>query len=198
MKGALKAKVNRASKAPLSWRMRNTLRVSYLSAWLGHVLAKAFTRFTGITTMYGQLQARVVRADGHVVDYGVVSYRQITSAGVQFLRDDWNDGASDINTMNYHDSGTSNTAEAAADTTITPAGPARVAGTKSVGSSGANRTFTSAAQVSYTGTLSIVEHGLFSASTAGTLWDRSVFTSIGVNNGDSITFTYTGTLTAGG
>jgi hypothetical protein len=50
----------------------------------------------------------------------------------------------------------------------------------------------------FSSTLSIGEFGLFSAATAGTLWDRRlVAPTIGVNDGDSIQFTYTLTVNAG-
>ena len=112
------------------------------------------------------------------------------------MRDDFNDGASDINTFNFHDSGTGAVAENVTDTALgTPAGPARVAGTKSVP---ATNQYRSVATIAYTATLAITEHGLFSASTAGTLWDRSVFAAVNVVSGESIQFTYTLTLTAGG
>jgi len=43
----------------------------------------------------------------------------------------------------------------------------------------------------------VTEHGLFNASSAGTLMDRTVFSAINVVNGDSIQFTYELTATAG-
>jgi len=53
---------------------------------------------------------------------------------------------------------------------------------------------------SFTGSGAITEHGLFSVITesAGVLWDRSVFSAINVDNGDSIEWTYTCTVSAGG
>lgn len=141
-----------------------------------------------------ELSAKLIKADGQVIDYGVVSRRVVTNAGVTFLRDCLMNTVEPEN-INWHDSGTGAVAENVTDTTITPAGPARVSGTQSTPASNQYR---SVATVSYTGTLAITEHGLFSASTAGTLWDRSVFTVINVINGDSIQFTYTLTINAGG
>jgi hypothetical protein len=54
------------------------------------------------------------------------------------------------------------------------------------------------ATFNFTSTLAITEWGLFSASTSGTLWDRRTFSAINVANGDSIQFTYTLTVPAGG
>jgi hypothetical protein len=94
---------------------------------------------------------------------------------------------------------------------VTAAGTARVSGTQSNPS--ANQ-YKSIATISFTSSLSIVEWGLFSASSSGTLWDRRWFntsgapattatgsltaSAIGVNSGDSIQFTYTLTINAGG
>ena len=141
-----------------------------------------------------ELSAILIKADGTRIDMGVISRRVVTNAGVAFLANCFTNTAEPEN-MNFHDSGTGVAAEAVGDTTITPAGPARVSGTQSNPTSNQYRTV---ATISYTATLAITEHGLFSASTAGTLWDRSVFTAINVVNGDSIQFTYTLTINAGG
>jgi hypothetical protein len=46
----------------------------------------------------------------------------------------------------------------------------------------------------------VTEHGLFSASSAGTLWDRSKFSAINLvgANGDGLQTTYDMTASAGG
>ena len=49
------------------------------------------------------------------------------------------------------------------------------------------------------GTLAITEHGLFSASSAGTLWDKTLFSAINLVSGsDSLQTQYDLTCTAGG
>jgi len=133
---------------------------------------------------------------------GLLSARVITDAGVAFLVDDWDAGGAtnDITLMNFHDSGTGTGGEVAGDTDLgTPAGPTtRATGTKS--QPAANQ-FRSVGLISYSGTLAITEHGIFNqaARGAGTvLWDRSVFSAINVASGDSIEFTYTCTVSAGG
>lgn len=141
-----------------------------------------------------ELSAIHIKADGTRINKGVLSRRVVTNAGVQYLRDCFTN-TSEPENINWHDSGTGVGAENVTDTTITAAGPARVSGTQSTPASNQYRTV---ATVSYTSTLAITEHGLFSASTSGTLWDRSVFTAINVVNGDSIQFTYTLTINAGG
>jgi hypothetical protein len=151
----------------------------------------------GVLCSYGTLSAIITRADGSVIDLGPIGMRVVTDAGVAFLVDDWDDGSESITLMNFHDSGTDNTAEAAGNTTLgTQAGPTtRATGTKSQPSANILR---SIGTVAYVSTLAIVEHGLFDqAAQGGTLWDRTVFSVINVINGDSIQFTYDCTLTAG-
>lgn len=146
-------------------------------------------------TLQGELSAILIRKDGTRIDLGVICRRSVTNAGVQFLRDCFSNTAEPEN-MNWHDSGTGSVAENVTDTALgAAAGPARVSGTQS--SPAANQ-YRTVATVAYTSTLAITEHGIFSASSAGTLWDRSVFTAINVVSGDSIQFTYTLTINAGG
>lgn len=128
------------------------------------------------------------------VDLGVASRRVITTVGAGFIVDAFQNLA-ELETMNFHDSGTGTAAESAADTALqTPAGPARVTGTQSEPSSTQYRTV---GTITYTTSQNITEHGIFSASTGGTLLDRSVFTAIAVTNGAQIEFTYTLTVSTG-
>jgi hypothetical protein len=112
----------------------------------------------------------------------------------------------------YTSGGTAQLLNGAGDTALTTAaGTARVAGTQSNPSA---NVYKSIATISFTSSLTISEWGMFSASTSGTLWDRRWFntagapattasaaliaSTIGVNNGDSIQFTYQLTCTQGG
>lgn len=100
----------------------------------------------------------------------------------------------------------------AADTTLTTdSGVARVIGTPTNPSA---NIYKSVATLAFVSTLSIVEWGIFSALTTGTMWDRRWFNSgsspsttaaapltpsaIGVNSGDSIQVSYSLTISAGG
>ena len=150
----------------------------------------------GVLTIHGELSGKLIRRDGSVLDLGILGKRGVTDAGVAYMVDDFDDGASDINLFNYHDSGTGVVAENDSDVGLgAPAGPARVSGAKTQPSANIYRTV---ATIAYTGTLAITEHGIFSASTGVTLWDRTVFGVINVDNGDSIQFTYSLTINAGG
>jgi hypothetical protein len=141
-----------------------------------------------------EVSAILIRADGTRVDYGVLSRRLVTNAGVAFLVDAFQNLV-EIENMNWHASGTGVAAEDVANTTLGTETGSRVSGTQSEPAANQYRTV---ATVPYSGTLAITEHGLFSANAAGTLWDRSVFTAINVVNGDSIQFTYTLTVNSGG
>lgn len=149
----------------------------------------------GGVEFHTNLSVLVMRKSGEVESYDLGS-GLVTNAGVAFMANDFAGISGDITTLNYHDSGTGVTAAAVGDTVLqTPTGNARVAGTQTSPSAGQYRTV---ATLSYTATAAITEWGLFSASTSGTLWDRKVFAAINVVNGDSVQFTYTLTINAGG
>lgn len=179
----------------IPYRIRN-LR-SEIHMWLIR-LGMRISHMFGCMTTIGELSAILIRADGSIVDYGIVGMRVVTDVGVAEMVDDWADGSGDISAFNYHDSGVGGTAENQTDTTlVTQAGPTtRATGTKSQPSANVIR---SIGIIAYAGTLSITEHGLFNqAAQGGILWDRTLFSSIGVTSGDSIQFTYNCTMTAGG
>jgi hypothetical protein len=133
----------------------------------------------------------------HTGDLTAPQLALVTTAGVNYLAADFiSGGSAHIAAFNWQDCGTGTNPAVIADTTLqTPAGTSRVSGTQSTPSSGQYR---SVATIPFTGTLAITEFGLFSAASTGTLWDHRVFSVINVANGDSIQFTYTVTVTAGG
>ncbi len=129
-------------------------------------------------------------------DRRVVKNRCVTSAFVNALVDALQSPVY-VNVYKYHDAGTGTGNEAAGDTTLgTPWGGARVAGTQVEGASA--NIYKTVATIEFTGTFAITEHGIFSASTGGTLMDRSKFAAINVGNGDKIEFTYEITFPSGG
>lgn len=146
---------------------------------------------------HSNLSVLVFRKSGLVENLDLGS-GLVTTAGVAYLANDFAGaiGAADCTNFNYHASGTGVTAAAIGDTVMgTDSGVARVAGTQTSPAGGQAR---SVATMAYVSTLAITEWGIFSASTAGTLWDRKVFTAINVISGDSIQFTYTLTVNSGG
>jgi hypothetical protein len=169
------------------WKVRNLpTRVRGLRAELMHALG------LGVNTA---LTATHISASGVRTELGIVSRRLVTDAGVAFFVDALQN-LTELENLNFHDAGTGVGAEAVGNTTLgTPWGGARVSGTQTEPAANQYRT---TATIPFTGSFAITEHGVFSASSAGTLLDRSVFSAINVVNGDSIQFQYTLTINSGG
>ena len=173
------------------------LRLAQVGFWRG------LTRAQGVVAV-ARLYATVYRADGRIEHLGLIATKLVTDAGVAFLVDDWDNNAQDLTTLNFHGCGTGTTAEAQGDTALvtestTALNPdsTRATGTRS--QPAANQ-YRSVGTVTFDASAAITEHGLFSQSATGggTLWDRSVFAAINVVSADSIQFTYTCTVSAGG
>lgn len=194
--GALSAKKIEGQRAPLTWRVRNMLRFGYWWGWLAHVVGHLYSRLFGAPVLLGELSAVLVRKDGSTINYGTVGRRVVTTVYVNLLVDELQSSQAGHSTFLYHDSGTGTTAEAAGDSAlVTKVETGRATGTQTEGASA--NIYRSVGTISYTGTRAVTEHGLFNASSAGSLMDRTVFSAINVVNGDSIQFTYELTATAG-
>jgi hypothetical protein len=145
--------------------------------------------------------------DGHVIEYGVLSTRVVTTAGVNFLCDAFQ-GLATLANMKYHGFGTGTTEEAVGQTALVTelttqyaSDNTRITGTQAEG--GTANVYRSVATLSPDtgGTIAVTEHGLFDNATvgSGTLWDRSLFAAVNLVAGsDSLQVTYDLTLTAGG
>jgi hypothetical protein len=153
-------------------------------------------RRDGLVKMEAALAAVVHWADGSIEDLGVISRRVVTDAFVALLVDDLQGSQSAFHTMKYHGAGTGTNAESAGDTALQTEVGTRATGTQTEG--GSANIYQTVATWSFDTTRAITEHGVFSASTGGTLLDRSVFAAINGGSGDSIQFTYSLTVTAGG
>jgi hypothetical protein len=192
------------TELPLKFRLRTAwlelvlrLRLCAIGFWRG------LTKASGVFGV-GRLFITVIRANGQVEHLGLVSTKLVTDAGVAYIVDDWDGGANVIDNFNYHGCGTGTTAEAQGDTALvtestTALNPdsTRATGTKSQPAANQMR---SVGTVTFDASAAITEHGIFSqaATGGGTLLDRSVFAAINVVSGDSIQFTYTLSLSAGG
>lgn len=134
-------------------------------------------------------------ACGLIIPLGVLSVDMVTDNGAAYIVDALQN-LTEMENLNWHDAGTGVNAEAQADAALqTPWGGARVAGAQTEPAANQYRT---TATIAFTGPFAIVEHGLFSAAAAGTLFDRSKFGAVNVVNLESITFQYTLTVAAGG
>lgn len=143
----------------------------------------------------GTLRAVVKWIDGEEFDLGLISVGVVTTAGVNFLVDAFQNSV-EIELMRFHGSGTGTTAEAVGDTALVTEVDSRVSGNQAEGASA--NIYHTEAELTYTANRAITEHGLFSASSAGTLWDRGVFSVINASTTVNILFKYEVTFPSGG
>ena len=165
-------------------------------------------RITSCVVIESRLLVVHLRWDDHngrwsYDDYGEVSHKVITDAGVDKLEDSFRN-AFEPETWNYHAIGTGTTAEAASQTALvteltTQYNPdnTRATGTQSAASANVYQTV---GVNTVDAAVAITEHGLLSqaATGGGTLWDRSVFSAINLASGDSLSTTYQNSLSSGG
>ena len=183
------------------WRQQNAPRVLRQAARLG--VARAAQKLHGMPFMYGALWLQVVRGSGEIEDLGLASLRVVTTAGVTYICADIAAGANDANLFKFPGFGVGTTAEASSDTALvteetTQYNPDNTRPTGSQASS--TNTYTTVATYSPDsgGTRAITEHGIFTATSGGTLLDRSVFSAVNlVAAADSLQATYVLTLPAG-
>lgn len=156
-----------------------------------------------LATMYGSLFVTHIRADGTVIPYGLASMRVVTTAGVGYIVDAFQN-TTEVENLKYHGVGTGTTAEASGDTALvtestTVLNPDSTRATGSTTEGASANIYRTVGTVTFDGSAAITEHGIFSqaATGGGTLLDRSVFSAINVASGDSIQFTYDLTLPAG-
>lgn len=133
---------------------------------------------------------------------GLASLRVVTTAGVNYIVDAFQNSVEPEN-MKFHGLGTGSTAENVSDTTLVTeltteyTGDVRATGTTTEGASA--NVYRTVATNTLDGTpgAALREHGIFSASTSGTLLDRSVYSAITLSSGDGLQSTYDLTITAG-
>lgn len=158
------------------------------------------TKPKNIMECLGCLYAKVERPDGTFKDYGLVSVREVTSAFADHLVDCLTTSGDVLDNFNQHKMGAGSTAETSDQTALI---------TQQVGAQGATgnaaATHGDTSNIYQTvGTLTAGsaygcrEHGVFNASTGGTMLDRSVVTNIDLNTDDVVTWTYELTINAGG
>lgn len=193
-----------SKKAPQvvnDWRARNIKNL-----WRGArrvIVARAM----GIPHFYGSLHGVLITPDDEI-ELGLMSLRVVTTAGVDKLVAAMNaTDATTIQNFKFHGFGTGTTGDLAADTALQTelttqyaTDNTRITGSQGVGASNnIYRTTATLAPDSGSNPLNISEHGVFSAATAGTLLDRSVFTAVPLVPGsDSLAVTYDLTFNAGG
>ncbi len=191
-------------RAPLAWRLRNALHWPYLKGWLGSRAAIAFSRLTGVATAYASLRAVLIHRNGDREDFGIVGFRLVTTDGVAYLVDAFQNTV-EIENMKWHGAGTGVAGEDTTDVGLgteitTGLNPDNLRVNDSVGEGATANIFRTIGTLLFDNTFAVTEHGIFSqaATGGGTLWDRTTFAAINVVSGDSIKFTYDLTVNSGG
>ena len=184
------------------WRWRNLHRT--IPVWFKIVLGSFIARRAGLMHAYGALFLTVTKADGRRIQYGLASLRVVTTVGVGFIVDAFQNSV-ELETMKYHGIGTGTTAAAVGDTGIETelttqytSDNTRATGTTTEGASA--NIYRTVGTNEVDATVAITEHGILSNATVGSgvLLDRHVFSAVNLVSGDSLQSTYDLTVSAGG
>ena len=193
--GRLQAQKIKAPRAPWRWYLSNWTRWGAIKGLIAVKIIAPIARLFGIATITGKLEAVLIRADGSIINYGVLGYRQVTTAFVNFVVDELIAETTEFGDFKFHDSGEGVTGENITDTDIeTTDGESRVTGTQVEDDAD---DYQSVGTITYSSTKAITEHILASQATGGICMDRTVFSVINVIDTDSIQFTYTINIPAG-
>jgi hypothetical protein len=154
-----------------------------------------------IPTFFGALWITVFH-DDDIIDYGLASMRVVTDTGVGYIVDAFQN-TTELENMKFHGLGTGVGSEAAGNSALgteltTEYNPNSTRATGTTTENAANIYRTVATNTIDSGTPAVTEHGIFSASSAGVLLDRSVFSAINLVANDGIQTTYDLTFTSGG
>lgn len=181
-----------------AWRLRNLRNL-----WRG-ARRIAAAKAMGIGHVYGALYVTVTRGNGEVIPFGLASLRVVTDTGVGYIVDAFQNSV-ELENMKYHGFGTGTTTEAASQTALVTelttqyaSDSTRPTGTTTEGASANIYRTVATLSPDTGGTIAITEHGIFSATSAGVMLDRSVFSAVNlVAASDSMTATYDLTFPSG-
>lgn len=202
--GDLTLKVNR-TKAPLSWKIKNTLRPAYINGYVGKKVADIATKYLPITAITSELAVRKFDYEsGMWVDYGIVGRKVVTTAAAELICDAFQGTA--MPDWYYHGLGSGSTAENVTDTALEVeftteylADSTRAAGTQTE-QAASPQVYESVATNTVDAVAIAREHGILNwqDSSGGSLLDRTVFAEINLSASDAIQSTYRLTVQAGG
>lgn len=153
---------------------------------------------------WSKLHLEVIRANGMRLDYGVAGLRMVTTVGVNFIVDAFQN-TTELENFKYHALGTGGGAEAITNTTLTTeitteyaSNNVRPTGSTTEGS-GAN-VYRTVGTNTVDGSVAATEHGIFdqASNAGGTLLDKTLFSVITLASADSLVSTYDLTFSAGG
>lgn len=157
-----------------------------------------------IPALIGIWQVKLIKRDGDILDYGLVSTRVITTVGAGYIVDAFQNLV-ELEIMKFHGIGVTNTAENVADTALASeltteytTNNTRATGTTTEGASG--NIYRTVGTNPVDASVTIVEAGIFNNATVGSgvLLDRGIFGGISMVSGDSLQTTYELTVATGG
>jgi hypothetical protein len=185
------------------WRVKNLH--NSMPGIMNLVLYKSLFKAIPFPGLYATsaLRLKIIKADGTVINLGLASVKVVTTTGVGFIVDAFQNLV-ELENMKFHGLGTGAAAEAAGDTALgteltTQYNPDSTRATGTTTENGAT-VYRTVATNTVDASAAVTEHGILSqaATGGGVLLDRSVFSVINLANGDGIQSTYDLTLTAGG
>ena len=161
--------------------------------------AMKLTKAKNVLEVLGCTYAKVQRKDGTFKDFGLVSVREVTSAFADHLVNCLTTSGDVLDNFNQHKMGAGSTAETSSQTALVTAqaGAQGATGNAAATHNGTN-VYRTVGTLTAGSAYGCREHGVFNASTGGTLLDRSVVTNIDLNTDDVVTWTYELTIAAGG
>jgi hypothetical protein len=187
------------------YRWRNLINIwRGLRVLLLHALLRPF----GVQRpIYGAVYAKVIRGDGSILYFGLISLRVVTDTGVAFMVDAFQN-TTELENMKFHAFGTGTNAEAAGNTALqteltTEYATDNTRPTGSLTEGASANIFRTVATLSPdgAGSLAITEHMIMSqaATGGGVGLDRSQFAAVNLVRGsDSMQTTYDLTVPSGG
>jgi hypothetical protein len=182
----------------------NKYRVKNIPNIMRGLWRVAVAKTFNISNVYGSVYAKIYRADGTVEDYGLVSLRVVTTAGVNAIVDAFQNTV-EVETFKFHGIGTGTNAEASGDTALqteltTQYNPDSTRATGSLTEGASANIFRTVGTNTVDASAAVTEHGILTqaATGGGTLLDRSVFSVLNLVSGDSLQTTYDLTFSAGG
>jgi hypothetical protein len=189
----------------LTWTPRSDFG-KYIKECLGYLpaemAAELIERVSRIVVLESSLAVVVYRQHGAVENYGIVGRKVVTDTGVAYIVDAFQN-TTELENMKFHGLGTGSTAESASQTALVTeltteyTGDVRATGTTTEGASA--NIYRTVATNTLDGTpgAALREHAVFSASSAGTMLDRTLYSAITLSSGDALQSTYELTLTSG-
>lgn len=159
----------------------------------------------GAIAVIGNLWLAKIDRFGAQQDLGLVSCRVVTTAGVNYIVDAFQN-LTELENLKFHGVGTGAAAEAVGNTALTTELTTQyaVASTRPTGTTGEQagnaNVYETVATITVSAGVAITEHGIFSqaAVAGGTMLDRTTFAAVNLLSAESLQATYQFTVVSGG